>query len=180
MEHPVDHHAPEVAEEEVRRPLHRPAGEEQPLRLRLPQAVHHGAQGVPGGIHGGGVIGGVQPPLIVAGHQLPSLILDEGGVGGQDAPQPLRRGVVPVAGQGLLHAAIQGCEASGEQILLGAEVVVKGPGGDARPLADVPDGHLVEAVGPGQLQGGLEDGRLRLAGLFFPTLPIIHFMSSSP
>ena len=53
-------------------------------------------------------------------------------------------------------------------------MVVEGPRGDARPLADIPDGHPVKAVLPGQVQGGLEDGLFGLLGLLLPALAIIH------
>ena len=42
--------------------------------------------------------------------------------------------------QALLQIGVQGGETPGEQILLGAEVVIERSGGDARLLADLPDG----------------------------------------
>ena len=85
-----------------------------------------------------------------------------------------------MAGQGGLHVPVQGGEALGEQLLLGAEVVVEGPGGDPRLLADVPHRHLVEAVLPGEDHGGLQNGLLGLPGLFLPALVIIHRNPSPP
>ena len=77
-------------------------------------------------------------------------------------------------GQRLFHVEVQRGKAPGEQVLLGTEMRVKGPGSDAGALADVPDGDLVKTVFPGKSQGGLQDGLLRLAGLLFPPLTIVH------
>ena len=85
-----------------------------------------------------------------------------------------------MARPGLLHVLVQGGEAPGEQVLLGAEVVVKGAGGNPRPLADVPDRHLVKAVLPGQDHGRLQDGLLRLFGLQLPALMIVHISPAPP
>ena len=115
-----------------------------------------------------------------SGPPAPSLGLNEGGVGGENQPKPLGRGVSLVAGQGLLHVPVQGGKATGEQVLLGTEVVVKGAGGNARPLADIPDGNLVKAVFTGQLHGGLENGLLGLLRLLLPALAVVHGLSLLP
>lgn len=79
-----------------------------------------------------------------------------------------------MARQRLFHVLIQRGKAPGQQILLGAEVVVKGPGGDPRPLADIPHGHLIKAVFPGQNHGGLQNGLFCLFGLQLAPLMVVH------
>ena len=73
-----------------------------------------------------------------------------------------------------LHVLIQRGKAPGQQVLLGAEMVVKGPGGDSRPLADIPHGHFIKAVFPGQNHGGLQNGLLCLFGLQLAPLMVVH------
>ena len=78
-----------------------------------------------------------------------------------------------MAVEGLLQIGVQRGKAPGEQVLLGAEVVVKGPCGDARLLADLPNGDLVKALLAGQVHGGLQNGLLGLFGLLFSTGSIV-------
>ena len=75
--------------------------------------------------------------------------------------------------QALLQIGVQGGETPGEQILLGAEVVVEGAGRDPRLLADFPDGYLVKALLSGQIHGGLQNGLFGLPGLLFSAGPIV-------
>ena len=154
MEHPVDDHTPKVAEEEVRHPLGGLAGDEHPQRVNLPDALQHGPQCEAGGGHGGEG-GGGEPVLVVPGDQLVSLLLEEPGVPGQEKVEPLQRRVLLASRHTALHIGVQRGESLDQQRLLGGEVMVKGPGGNARPAADVPDGNLVEAALPGELGGGV-------------------------
>ena len=120
---------------------------------------------------------GIQPPLIIPGDQFPALFLDECGVAGQEQPQPLHRRVGLVAGQGGLHMPVQRRKSPGEQLLLGAEMVIKGPRGNPRLLADVPHRYFVEAVFPGEDHGGLQNSLLSLLGLGPPALVVVHTIS---
>ena len=80
MENPVNDDSAEMTEKEIGHPLRGMTGQQQSFRLRLTQAIPHGAQGVAGWVHGGGDIWGIQPPLIVTGGQFPTLIFQKHSV----------------------------------------------------------------------------------------------------
>ena len=117
--------------------------------------------------------------LMVEDGQLHPLLLDEQRVSGQNPPQALQRLLSLVPRESPLHIGVQRREAPAKQILLGGEMVVERPGGDSRGLADIPDGHPVEAPLPHQGQRGVEDLPLGLRSLELPALCVVHLSPPS-